>query len=120
MAGSWRRMTIIGLWGSFQVVDRHGFDAISRLEAKHLSVEVELGLEAAHDVLGLAEAVLLAWVGEIGHRKSLLPHGVGHHLRLIGRHHSVLEALEEDQRARQAADGMDWRPRHITLLRCRV
>src|SRR6476620_5485246 len=102
MAGSWRRMTIIGLSGSFQVVDGHRFDAISRLEAEYFSVEVELGLEAAHDVLGLAEAVLLAWVGEIGHRESLLPDGVGHHLRLIGGDHFVLEALEEDQRARQA------------------
>jgi len=47
-------------------------DRTGRLEAEHLCVERELGLERVHDVLRLAKAVTLALVQEIRMRDAAL------------------------------------------------
>src|SRR5688572_24172793 len=48
------------------IIDRDGLDPVGRLEAEHDAVKEQLGLEAADDRLGPAEAVLFPLEGEIG------------------------------------------------------
>src|SRR5262245_39882654 len=69
---------------------------------EHLDrVEVELGVETALDVAGLAEAVLLAGEQEIADRIALAPERRDHRFGLVRRHDRVLLALEEDHRFRE-------------------
>src|SRR5262245_55896528 len=69
-----------------QVVDRHGGDAVRRGKAEHCPVKIEFRLQAADDGFRLPETMLLTLEGEVGHRQPLGAYGVGHHLRLVGRH----------------------------------
>ena len=57
--------------------------------------------------------MLLAHEGHVGHRQPLLPHRRGHHLGLIRRHHLVVQALQQDERAVQLVHGVNRRPRAI-------
>jgi hypothetical protein len=43
-----------------------GFDRVGEREVEDAGVEVEFAVEGALDVLGLAEAVLLALEGDVG------------------------------------------------------
>src|SRR5581483_10260196 len=58
--------------------------------------------ESALDVLGRAEAVLLAREEEVSDRHTPLTELLHHRLGLAWRHDPVLFALEEDYRNRQA------------------
>merc|ERR1719354_950197 len=88
------------------VVDGEGRDVLAgRGEAEDLGVEVELRVERVLDVLGLAEAVLLALVDLERTRQPLLE------LRLVGRHDLVLVALQQQDRARELLDRVDRRAR---------
>src|SRR5688572_1303825 len=71
------RTTSTPMW---TVVDRHWWKRLLECEVENHAVEVQLRLEAADDRVRLAEAVLLAWERQIGHRQSFGPHRVGHHL----------------------------------------
>src|SRR6266545_4822597 len=70
--------------GGSQVLDRHGFDLVGEIEAEDAAVEVQLGLEGAADVLGPAEAVLLALEGQVGVGDALQVEGARHLLGLAG------------------------------------
>src|SRR3978361_1912298 len=59
------------------------------LEAEHLAVEGQLGLERRDDVLGLAEAVPLARKEQIRVRDPLAHQGIAEHLGLRRWHHLV-------------------------------
>jgi len=50
----------------FQIGNLHGLDRIRHLKPKHLGIEEQLAFQAALDVLGLAEAMLLAFEGHVG------------------------------------------------------
>src|SRR6266508_1241096 len=53
-------------------------------------IEVELGIQRALDVLGLAKAMLLAFERKIGHRQAFCPQRIDHQLGLTRRHDLVL------------------------------
>lgn len=61
------------------------FDIVSKIEAKHLAVEVGLGFEGSFDCGGLAETVLFAFEFEIGPRNTVGIEGFNNHLRLVRR-----------------------------------
>src|SRR2546428_6988462 len=70
--GSSLRMTRSSRGGhSGKVLDIDRGDVLGEREAEHARVEVELGFERALDGFGLAEAVLLAFEGEVRDRQVL-------------------------------------------------
>src|SRR5262245_32228159 len=100
---------------STKIIDVHRRDRIRWNESEDSPVEEQLGFEAADDGFGLPESVLLAFEGQQRDRKSLATDRVGHHLGLIGRHGFVVEALKEDERARNAIDEMNRRSRPVQI-----
>ena len=88
---------------------------------EHLDrIEIELGIEAALDVAGLAEAVLLAGEQEIADRIALAPQRLDHGLGLVRRHDGVLVALEEDHRLRQPVRVIERRALAIARFLLRI
>ena len=88
------------------------------LEAQHLPVEGQLGLQGAHDRLRAAEAVLLALEGEVGVGHAA-PLERFHHLLGLGRwHHRVLESLQQQHGHADAVGEVDRRalPPRLRLL----
>src|SRR5437870_3086779 len=83
----------------------------------HRAIEEEFRLQAADDRLRSTEAVLLALEGEVRHGQPLAANRLRHPLGLIRRHHLVLQALKENQRARQPIDEVDRRSLAIEFLR---
>src|SRR5205823_11171528 len=77
--------------GLFEVFDRHRLDRIGQSEAEYLRIEVQLGFERALDVLGDAEAVLLALEWKVGDRLPFLAERLDDDFRLVGRHDLVLQ-----------------------------
>ena len=63
--------------------DVDGFDIVSKIEAKHLAVEVGLGFEGSFDRGGLAETVLFAFEFEIGPRHAVGIECPNNYLRLV-------------------------------------
>src|SRR5215475_6203918 len=61
-------------------------------------IEGDLRIEAALNVGGLAETVLLAQEQEITDGVAIAPQCIDHHFGLVGRDHRVLGALEKDDR----------------------
>src|SRR5262249_33093594 len=84
------------------------------------SIEVELGVEAALDIIGLAKTMLLAGEQEIAHMFTLAAEGLNHGLRLVRGHDRVFVALEEDHRLRQPVRMMDRRALTVTRLLLRI
>src|SRR6266545_2029999 len=102
-----------------QVRDGHRLHRIGELEAEHPAVEVQLGLDGPLDVLGPAEAVLLAGERQVGVGDALGVERGGHPLGLGGRDDLVLQALQQDDRAGQALGVVDRRPLPVQLGRLR-
>ena len=71
--------------------------------------EEELAVEAPPDVDGLAEPVALPGEDDEGRDDPLVLERLVHRLRLVERHHLVILALEEDDRAVELLDRVDWR-----------
>src|SRR5205085_4932677 len=92
---------------SLQVLDLDRLDRIGEREAEDARVEVQLAVERALDVLGLAEAVLLALEGDVGDGQLFTPERLDHQLGLVRRHDLVFEALKENDGARQAFSEVD-------------
>src|SRR3990170_1039447 len=90
-----------------EVLDLELRHVVSWFEAENLSIERELCLERADDVLGLAEAVPLALEEEIRVRDAAFPQGTNDELGLRRRHHLVVGALENEHRRRDPVDEMD-------------
>jgi hypothetical protein len=67
-----------------QVFDGDGFDGGGEVEVEDFGVEVEFGVEGAFDVVGLAEAVLFAFKGEVGGREFVGADGLEHGFGLAG------------------------------------
>jgi len=86
-----------------QVLNLQRRDVVRQRNAKNLGIEIQPALQRALDVLGLAEAVLLAFVEHIRGGDLPGPDGVEHQLGLVGRDDLVLVALKEDQRNRDVA-----------------
>ena len=105
------------LSGRREVLDRHRLDRLGEREAEDAREEVELRLERAHDVLGLAEAVLLARKGDVGDRQLLRPQHGHHRFGLVRRHHAVVETLEEDHRAGEPLGVVQRRARAVERRR---
>src|SRR6267143_4538119 len=101
--------------GLFEVVDRHRFDRVGQREAEDLRVEIQLAFERALDVLGDAEAVLLALERNVGDRQALLAEGVDDQLRLVRRDDLVLEALKENDRRRDPIEEVNRGPLSIDV-----
>jgi hypothetical protein len=81
-----------------EMSDVDGLDIVSKIETKHLAVEVGLGFEGSLDRGGLAETVLFAFEFEIGPRHAVGIERFDNHLRLVGRHDFIFKALKHDQR----------------------
>ena len=86
-----------------------------QLEAEHLRVERQLGVQRSADVRRLPEPVLLPLEGHVGHRHTLVAQRGDDHLRLVGRHHLVLEPLQDDQRPVEAVEVVDRRPLDVDV-----
>src|SRR6266487_909162 len=80
------------------------------------SIEVELGVEAALDVVGLAKPMLLAGEQKVADMSALAAERLNHRLRLVRWHDRVLVALEEDNGLRQPVRMMDRRALAVARL----
>src|SRR6266511_3402932 len=83
-------------------------------------IEGEFGIEAALNIGGLPEAVLLAREQEIADRVALAPQRFDHGFCLVRRHDGVLVALEEDHRLRQPIRVIERRALAIARLLLRI
>lgn len=84
-----------GLW---QIFDWDWLNGVGQREAEDAGVEVQLGLERPLDGFGFAEAVLLAFEGQVRHWQPLRAQRLNHLLRLRRWNHAVFEPLEQDHR----------------------
>src|SRR2546430_7643726 len=114
--------TCSGVWpslrrssGLLEIIDRHRFDRVGQREAEDLRVEIQLAFERPLDVLGDAEAVLLALEGDVGDRQALLAEGVDDQLRLVRRDDLVLQALKENHRCRDPIEEVNRGPLSIDV-----
>src|SRR5262245_5733808 len=98
---------------ALQVRDCDRLDRVRRRKAELLPVKIKLCLETACNGFRPSEPMLLAFECQIGHRQTLVADRVRHHLRLVRRHHLVLESLEEDEGTGETVDRMNRRPRAI-------
>src|SRR6478672_6121330 len=76
-----------------EVLHLNGLDVLVEGETEHLRVERELRVQCPAEVLGPAEAVLLAVEEQVGDRYALRPECRDDRLRLGGRHDRVLGSL---------------------------
>src|SRR5262249_56039670 len=83
-------------------------------------IEGEFRIEAALNVAGLAEAMLLAREQEIADRIAFAPQRLNHTFRLIRRHDGVLLPLEEDDRLREAIRVIERPPLAIAPFLLRI
>src|SRR5262244_237347 len=83
-------------------------------------IEGEFRIEAALNVAGLAEAMLLAREQEIADRIALAPQRLNHAFRLVRRHDGVLFPLEEDDRLREPIRVMERRALAIARFLLRI
>src|SRR6266536_425560 len=83
-------------------------------------IEGEFRIEAALNVAGLPEAMLLAREQEIAHRIALAPERLDHAFCLVRRHDGVLVPLEEDHRLRQPIRVIERRALAIARLLLRI
>ena len=88
-------------------VDR--FEIVGEVEAEDPAVEVRLGLECPSDRLGPPEPVTLTLEGEIRVRDTGSSECVDHQLRLVGRHHRIVETLQHEERAAEQFGVVDRR-----------
>ena len=88
-----------------------------RRDAEHAQVKRQFRLQGAHHAVGLAEAVALSLERDVGDRHAALAQRLHHRFRLLGRHHLVVEALEEDHRALQRIGMVDRRACAVDLVR---
>src|SRR5260370_18915290 len=79
-------------------------------------IEGEFRVEAALNVAGLAEAMLLARDQEISDRIAFAPQRFNHTFRLVARHNGVLFPLEEDHRLRDPLPAIKRRALALTLF----
>src|SRR5271165_3646479 len=70
-------------------------------------VEIELRVEGAPNVLGLAETVLLAVEQKIADRNAAFLQRRDHEFGLVRRDDAILRSLEEDDRRREPIDMVD-------------
>src|SRR5438445_2311196 len=101
--------------GLLEVVDRHRFDRVGQREAEDLRVEIQLAFERPLDVLGDAEAVLLARERDVGDRQALLAEGVDDQLGLVRRDDLVLETLKDNHRCRDPIEEVNRGPLSIDV-----
>src|SRR5215467_4520922 len=86
-------------------------------DPEHLHrIERKLCIEAALDVVGRAETVLLTREQEVADSIAIAPQRLDHDLGLVRRHYGVLGALEENHRLRQPIGVIDRRSLAIALL----
>src|SRR5205085_3341744 len=104
LRGFWPRPSVKQ---SSQVLDLDRLDLVCEREAEDARVEVQLSVEGALDVLGLAEAVLLALECDVGDGQTLPAERLDHQLGLVRRDAFVFEALKEDDGAREAFGEVD-------------
>src|SRR6266496_2685679 len=83
---------------SREILDGNRLDVAGRLESEDAPEEVELCVEGALDIFGLAETMSLAFESNIGVRQTLAPQSLNHDLRLIGWDDLVVETLEDNHR----------------------
>src|SRR5215472_18849764 len=83
-------------------------------------IEGEFGIEAALNVAGLAEAMLLAREQEIADRIAFAPQRLNHTFCLVRRHDGVLLPLEEDDRLREAIRVIERRALAIARFLLRI
>ena len=88
-------------------------------EAEHPAEEGQLGFVDRADGLGPAKAVLLAREGVVLDRQSLGAQGLDQSFGLVGRHHLVVQSLEEDHRAAQSIGMGDGRALGVQVARAR-
>jgi len=74
--------------------DVHRLDWVGEIKFPYPTVEIQLAVERAFDVLGLAESVLFAFERHIRDRNSFAFDRLEHHLRLIRRNDLVFQSLE--------------------------
>src|SRR5882724_856764 len=103
-----------------QIVYLYWFHRLREFKSKHTRIEIEFAVERAFDVLGLAKPVLLASERKIRNRNPFRTQRLNHSLRLVGRHHFVLESLEEDHRTRQSLREIDRRACNINIPLFRI
>src|SRR6516164_2500301 len=83
-------------------------------------VEGEFRIEAALNVAGLPEAMLLAREQEIANRITFAPQRLNHTFRLVRRHDGVLLPLEKDDRLREPIRVIKRRALAIARLLLRI
>src|SRR5215468_5530334 len=83
-------------------------------------IEGEFRIEAALNVAGLPEAMLLAREQEIANRITFAPQRLNHTFRLVRRHDGVLLPLEEDHRLRDPIRVIERRALAIARLLLRI
>ena len=84
-------------------------EVVGGLEAEDRAEEREARLQGAADRVGAAEPVALALEREVGVRDAVGREGRDDGLGLAGRHDPILEALEDEHRARDLVEVMDGR-----------
>src|SRR5215831_5448551 len=92
---------------ALQVVYMDRIDLVCKIESENPRVEIQLAVERSLDVLGLAKSMLLALEWNISDRQPLCFYGGIHHLGLVWRYDLVLQALKQNDRARQAIGEMN-------------
>src|SRR5262249_60647306 len=83
-------------------------------------IEGEFRIEAALNVAGLPEAMLLAREQEIANRIALAPQRLNHAFCLVRRHDGVLLPLEEDHRLREPINMIKRRALAIARFLLRI
>ena len=91
----------------------------ARREAEDLGVEGKLGFQRPALVLGLAEAMALAFEEEVGVRQAVALESRHDALGLRGRHHLVIRALQHQDGAGDAVGVVDRRALPVALRRLR-
>src|SRR5690348_11470837 len=101
----------------WKVVNLDRLDRAGQREAEDARVEVQLTIERAFDVLGLAEAVALTREFEVSDGDAALAQDGDHLLRLAGQHDLVVEALREIDGTRHLIGEVDGRALVVGLPR---
>ena len=102
LGGRARRQHVLGLVVVLErapvVVAGRGVEVVGQLEAEDLGIERDLGFFSRNDVLGFAEAVPLAFEGEVRVRQVAAFQADEETFALGGRADHVVEPLEQQER----------------------
>src|SRR5690606_5877115 len=104
------------LFGLVHELDRDRLDIAGGFETEDARIEVVHGVQGAADVLGLAEAVLLALKGDIGVRDPVGLQCLHHRLGLRRWDDRIFQSLEQDDRAGDAVGVVERRPLTVQVL----